>query len=115
MATLPLGSAVMAKRTWKGMAKSQSRPNADQSPANPQRESPEAKYRASAAEPCMAANREQTLQFRTDIFNPFNHPSLGQPSDSTVSSNGGRITTPRFTQNLTPDARFFQLSLKYTF
>jgi len=26
-----------------------------------------------------------------------------------------RITTPRFTQNLTPDARFFQLSLKYTF
>ncbi len=59
--------------------------------------------------------REQTLQFRADIFNLLNTPSLGQPSDSSLDSNGGRITGPRGFQNLTPDARFFQLSLKYSF
>jgi hypothetical protein len=59
--------------------------------------------------------REQTLQFRADIFNLFNTPSLGQPSDASLDSNGGRITAPRGFQNLTPDARFFQLSLKYSF
>jgi hypothetical protein len=30
-------------------------------------------------------------------------------------SAGGLITGPRSFQSLTPDARFFQLSLKYTF
>ena len=59
--------------------------------------------------------REQGLQFRADIFNLFNTPSLDYPSDYTNGSNGGMITGPRYFQNLTPDARFFQLSLKYTF
>ncbi|HZL50784.1 MAG TPA: carboxypeptidase-like regulatory domain-containing protein [Terracidiphilus sp.] len=59
--------------------------------------------------------REQTVQFRTDIFNLFNTPSLGQPSDMTIDSTGGKITGPRSFQKLTPDARFIQLSLKYAF
>ena len=59
--------------------------------------------------------REQTLQFRADIFNLFNTPSLGQPSDMTIDSTGGTITGPRSFQKLTPDARFIQLSLKYAF
>jgi hypothetical protein len=59
--------------------------------------------------------RAHTLQLRADIFNLLNTPSLGQPSDMTIDSTGGVITTPRPFQKLTPDARFVQLSLKYSF
>ena len=59
--------------------------------------------------------REQTLQFRADIFNLFNTPSLALPNDITIDGTGGNITGPRFFQNLSPDARFFQLSMKYEF
>jgi hypothetical protein len=59
--------------------------------------------------------REQYLQFRADAFNLFNHPSLANPSVTGVNSTGGQITGPKNFQNNTPDARFFQLSLKYTF
>jgi hypothetical protein len=59
---------------------------------------------------------EHTLQFRADIFNLFNTPSLDIPyGDYYNDSAGGLITGPRSFQSLTPDARFFQLSLKYTF
>lgn len=59
---------------------------------------------------------EHTLQFRADIFNLFNTPSLDIPyGDYYNDSAGGLITGPRSFQNLTPDARFFQLSLKYAF
>ena len=58
--------------------------------------------------------REQYLQFRADAFNLLNHPSLGSPSGSDNSS-GGQITSPQSFQTFTPDARFFQLSLKYVF
>jgi hypothetical protein len=59
--------------------------------------------------------REQFLQFRGDIFNVLNTPAYGQPSVATDAQNGGQITAPRSFQNFTPDARFFQLSLKYQF
>ena len=59
--------------------------------------------------------REHYLQFRTDIFNVFNHPSWANPSTTNINSNGGTITGPRSFQSNTPDARFFQLSLKYVF
>jgi Carboxypeptidase regulatory-like domain len=59
--------------------------------------------------------REQRLQFRTDVFNLLNTPAYGNPSVATNSTNGGQITAPRFFQNFTPDARFFQFSLKYIF
>jgi hypothetical protein len=57
---------------------------------------------------------EEYLQFRADGFNVLNHPSLGSPNGS-LNNNGGQITGPQFFQNNTPDARFFQLSLKYAF
>jgi len=58
--------------------------------------------------------REQSLQFRADAFNVLNHPTLGTPNDS-MNANGGLISGPKFFQNNTPDARFFQLALKYLF
>jgi hypothetical protein len=58
--------------------------------------------------------REQNLQFRADAFNVLNHPTLGTPANS-LNNNAGQITGPKFFQNNTPDARFFQLSLKYAF
>ena len=57
----------------------------------------------------------QYLEFRADIFNVLNTPTYGNPSVSDNASNGGLITTTQFFQNLTPDARFFQLSGKYVF
>jgi hypothetical protein len=59
--------------------------------------------------------REQRLQFRTDIFNVLNTPSYANPSVTNNNTNGGQITSAKLFQNLTPDARFFQLSLKYIF
>ena len=58
--------------------------------------------------------REQNLQFRADAFNVLNHPTLGTPNGS-MDANGGLISGPKFFQNNTPDARFFQLALKYIF
>jgi hypothetical protein len=44
----------------------------------------------------------------------LNHPTLGTPNTS-MNANGGLISGPKFFQNNTPDARFFQLALKYLF
>lgn len=55
------------------------------------------------------------LTFRADVFNLLNHPSWSNPSDTGISSTGGAITSPVTFQTNTPDARFFQLSLKFTY
>ena len=66
------------------------------------------------------------LQVRADIFNLFNTPSYANPNSNAsggglqsgvnnTSSSGGQITLPRFFQNFTPDARFFQFALKLSF
>lgn len=57
----------------------------------------------------------QYLQFRADVFNLFNTPSWGTPSNTSTSSIGGQITGNAFLGNYTPDPRFFQLALKYYF
>jgi hypothetical protein len=59
--------------------------------------------------------REQALQFRADIFNVLNTPGYGNPSTTNISSTGGLITGARTFQSNTPDSRFFQFALKYTF
>jgi hypothetical protein len=58
---------------------------------------------------------EQYLQFRADGFNVTNHPTLANPSIRDNTATGGLINGPKTFQNNTPDARFFQLSLKYAF
>jgi hypothetical protein len=60
--------------------------------------------------------REQYVQFRADSFNLLNHPSLANPTDDTSDdAGGGDILGPAKFQNLTPDARFFQIAAKYVF
>ena len=61
------------------------------------------------------AYREQFLQFRADIFNVFNTPAYGNPSNTGLTADGGQITYARNFQSNTPDSRFFQFSLKYAF
>jgi hypothetical protein len=59
---------------------------------------------------------EQYLEFRADAFNILNHPSLGNPSMGTdIGANVVQITGTGSEQNLTIDARFFQISGKYVF
>ena len=58
---------------------------------------------------------EQYVVFRADAFNVLNTPAYAIPSVANNGSNGGEITGTRFFQNLTPDARFFQVSARYVF
>ena len=58
---------------------------------------------------------KQYFQFRADVFNLFNTPSWGAPSNQSTNSQGGQITGNAFLGQYTPDGRFFQLALKYYF
>ena len=59
--------------------------------------------------------RNEHLTFRADIFNLLNTPAYSNPSFTGMGTAAGKITGTRFFQNLTPDARFIQLSAKYVF
>jgi hypothetical protein len=58
---------------------------------------------------------KQYFQFRADVFNLFNTPSWGAPSNESTNSQGGQITGNAFLGQYTPDGRFFQLAAKYYF
>lgn len=62
-----------------------------------------------------ATYESQYLQFRADVYNLFNTPTWGAPSNESTSTLGGMITGNAFLGNYTPDPRFFQLALKYYF
>lgn len=61
--------------------------------------------------------REQYLEFRADAFNILNHPSFGNPGNTSTNLGSGSVslTGPGSNQTNTIDARFFQLSGKYVF
>jgi len=61
-----------------------------------------------------AIREDKKVEFRTDAFNLFNHPSWANPSTGMTAS-AGQITAPVAFQANTPDARFFQFSLKLLF
>lgn len=56
----------------------------------------------------------QYLQLRMDVFNLFNHPSLGLPN-GTINNTGGLITSTRTLGKDQPNSRFLQLAVKYYF
>jgi hypothetical protein len=60
-------------------------------------------------------HEKYSVEFRADIFNVLNTPSLGNPSTTNDATPGGQITGPLFFQNFTPDARFIQLAAKFMF
>jgi Carboxypeptidase regulatory-like domain/TonB-dependent Receptor Plug Domain len=61
--------------------------------------------------------REQYIEFRADAFNLLNHPSFGNPGNTSTNlgTNSVSLTGPFNNPNNTIDARFFQLSGKYVF
>jgi hypothetical protein len=61
--------------------------------------------------------REQYLEFRADAFNLLNHPSFGNPGNtsSNIGANSVSLTGTFSNQANTIDSRFFQLSGKYVF
>ncbi len=62
-------------------------------------------------------HHEQYLELRVDAFNLLNHPSFGQPSNTStnIGPNSVSLTGPGSNQNETIDARFLQFSGKYVF
>ncbi|HEV2322944.1 MAG TPA: hypothetical protein VGS10_03230 [Terracidiphilus sp.] len=54
---------------------------------------------------------------RADGFNVLNHPSFGQPGNTSTNlgNNSVSLTGPGFNQNNTIDARFLQFGATYHF
>ena len=62
-------------------------------------------------------HREQYLELRVDSFNVLNHPSFGQPSNTStnIGANSVALTGPMANQSNTIDSRFLQFSGKFVF
>jgi hypothetical protein len=59
--------------------------------------------------------KEKSFQFRADVFNVLNHASLANPTNTGISASGGQITKSVAFQKNSPDARFWQFSLKFLY
>jgi hypothetical protein len=55
------------------------------------------------------------VQFRTEIFDLFNHTNFGQPGGVVGSTNFGRITNTRFPTGDSGSSRQLQFALKLIF
>lgn len=63
-----------------------------------------------------AGGEGRYFQFRADVFNLFNTPAKGMPSNTSIDgSASGQITSTRTMSANSPDPRFFQLALKFYF
>ena len=58
---------------------------------------------------------EETPQINIFLYYASINPALRNLNLPSMNANGGLISGPNSFQNNTPDARFFQLSLKYMF
>jgi hypothetical protein len=56
-----------------------------------------------------------TLQFRSEMFDVFNHPNFGNPVLTTTSSSFGRIQSTRFPTGDFGSSRQIQFALKLLF
>jgi len=56
----------------------------------------------------ISVDEERHFQFRTELFNAFNHPNFGPPDVRRNASTFGRILSAR-------DARIIQFGLKFYF
>jgi hypothetical protein len=55
------------------------------------------------------------VQFRTEVFNLFNHANLGQPGNIVSTPNFGRITSTRFPTGESGSSRQLQFAVKLLF
>jgi hypothetical protein len=55
------------------------------------------------------------LQFRTEVFDLFNHPNFGDPTNTVTSSAFGKILSTRFPVGDFGSARQIQFALKLLF
>lgn len=55
------------------------------------------------------------IEFRTEIFDLFNHPNFGQPGRVVAANNFGKILSTRFSPGDSGSARQIQFAVKYIF
>lgn len=55
------------------------------------------------------------IEFRTEIFDLFNHPNFGQPGRTVGAATFGKITNTRFSPGDSGSARQIQFAVKYVF